>query len=499
MRITRSIYIRLAAVFLFLLSLSGVLQLFLAMQGFTQLAATVEQRRNWGIATAISDRIQKDVYPNFDTDLVSRRLLELHDLNPGLRIAVLDAKGRVLARSPVDLLWDISRVGTDELEAALAIVTPDLPLSSRVSLSGSSQSVLSDEIRSIFSVAAVELPQERGYVYVEYDLFHGSTLQRVGMLNLTRMVIVGFLAILFVSTLLGAAAFFAITKRFRRATSLLSSFAAGNFSDRLADSRQDELGEMARAIDFLADAVVSSKRQLESRDLQRRELIANITHDLRNPLTAMRARLDVLLKRVRTQPESALQEARSDVDVLVRNTDLQQRLVLDLFELSKLEATQKVILDEVSLGRSATSVVERMHSVAAQAGISLQCEPIGEFDDEVLADRSLIERAIGNLIENAIRYAPQGTAIKVIVSPDERGVKVAVQDFGRGISPAIASTLFEAGSRDADSPGAGLGLSIVKRIIDIHSGSLHCDSVLEVGTVISFILPQNLDNSEDFS
>ena len=485
MNFRRSIYFRITIVFILLIVAVSALQLVVAARSFTELAATIEQRRNWDVAAEVRDQIQSLAYPELQQDAVTRAIVELQRLNPSLRIALLNHNAQVLAHAPHNLLWEPSRIEVAELNRALEPINPKLPL---VANTWEQRNVPEGKgvRQELFSVARLELPNESGFVYVALDFFDSSTLSRIGQFALTRAALLGFLITIGAALLLGALAFYILTKRFREVVRVLRLIGKGDYSPRIADLRQDEVGEIGAAINSMAEAVQVSRNQLEQRDNERRQLIAGITHDLRNPLTASMLKLEQLQSGF-VAPEVAL--SRADFDTLLRNARLQKRLIEDLFELSKLEAVQRVSLDNLSLARVTTDIVERMRPVAqaASVGIAFADRDVSSF--EVLADRVLIERALGNILENAIRYSPPASTITIGMSRTDQGIQVSVTDAGAGVSQDIADSIFESGVSDVNSPGAGLGLAIVARIVELHRGSLACESMPGKGTTMRVTLP----------
>lgn len=479
----RSIYFRLALVFMLLVGIVGFAQLLILVWGVRDLAARIEQQTSWNIATAIRDRVQTSVYPAFNEEETSRKLYEFSQLNPGVSISVLDASGKALVVAPPPLnpkipgaVPELAPVDVGPLKTALSITNPVLPVWGQPPFRSGTE-----DADVLFSVAPIELPDGQGYVYVVLNLYSGFTISRVGQFALLRVVLAGSAVVLLLSAALGYIAFLLVTRRFRVATSMLQEFANGSYGSRLHDTNPDELGDMARAIDKMADAVVASEQQLIERDRLRRDLVANITHDLRNPVAAMRARLELLLEG--NQQTQFADELKS----LMRSTELQQRLVLDLFELSKLEAEQSSVMDAIDLKPIVSVVAERIKPIAARNRVTLELELAK--GGEVLGDAALIERALANLVENAIRYAPPDTSIAIRLAERGNGMEVQVQDHGRGIAPEQSAELFERTVRSADSPGAGLGLAIVKKIIELHHGKLSVESAEGKGATMKFWLP----------
>jgi signal transduction histidine kinase len=253
----------------------------------------------------------------------------------------------------------------------------------------------------------------------------------------------------------------------------------------------DEIDRLANAFCELSERVACQLRQLETNDQQRRELLANVSHDLRTPLASMQGYLELLLIRHGTL---APEEARSYLEVATKHCERLSKLVRDLFELTKLEANEVSLETEVfPLAELAQDVAQKFQLGAQRRGIALDAHVV-EPAAPVRADIGKIERVLENLIENALRHTPGGGSIRIVVSAQDGRVCVAVSDTGQGIAPEHLDSVFDRyyrASRGEESDGghAGLGLAISKRIVDLHGGSMRVESRLGAGSTFSFDLP----------
>ena len=180
--------------------------------------------------------------------------------------------------------------------------------------------------------------------------------------------------------------------------------------------------------------------QLRRAERMRRELVGNISHDLRGPLTSVQAYLETVLEKDgRLSPE----ERRRYLTISLRNTAGLQRLVEELFELAKLEAGQALPrLEPFQPAELAQDVVLKFRPEAERAAVTLAADLAPELP-LVCGDIGLIERVLGNLIENALRYTPPGGAVRVALEPEGERVRVTVSDTGRGIEPEDLPRIFE--------------------------------------------------------
>jgi signal transduction histidine kinase len=229
---------------------------------------------------------------------------------------------------------------------------------------------------------------------------------------------------------------------------------------------------------------------LEEQDAQRRKLLANISHDVRTPLTHLQGYLETLLIR----GEALAPDERSEyLQIAARRAEQLGRLVSDLFELGKLSAPAETLDKEAfSIAELVQDVAQGFKLVAAGRDIVLDVQT-GEAPALVDANLNTIERVLQNLIENAFRHARSGDHIAVTAAERQGVVSISVKDSGPGIAahelPRIFDRFYhrEPGAGSGDT-GSGLGLAIAKRGLELHGSELRCESEVGVGTTFSFEL-----------
>jgi two-component system phosphate regulon sensor histidine kinase PhoR len=242
-------------------------------------------------------------------------------------------------------------------------------------------------------------------------------------------------------------------------------------------------GEPKRVLAVFVD--VTELRRLES---VRRDFVANASHELRSPLTTIRAAAETLSS-VEDDPESS----RRFAQLIERNAERLQNLVEDMLELSRIESRELQLQPEMI---ALEAVVERM--VAQQAHraqlklIRIDCDLATA--PAVRADRRALEHVLGNLLDNALKYCPEGSHVRIGAEREDDWVRIAVSDNGPGIGPEHLPRLFERfyrvdPGRSRELGGTGLGLAIVKHLVEAMGGSVGVDSRLNVGTTFSFTLP----------
>ena len=270
-----------------------------------------------------------------------------------------------------------------------------------------------------------------------------------------------------------------------RRLSLLKIFASRGGAE-LERLRADESLRLALS------KVEQLKNELEAENVYlRRDLIANVSHDLRTPLASMRGYLDTLLmKEVTLTPE----KRRAYLEIASRQCERLGTLITDLFELTKLDIRDAEIRAEpVELCELAQDIAQKFELAAEKKAVVLKIDMVPDTPS-VRADIGLIERVLENLLRNALEHTVEGDEVHLSVVPVEQRVMVRVRDTGDGIPAADLPHIFERTyrgekSRRPSGGGAGLGLAIVKRILELHGSEITVESKLMAGTCFSFSLP----------
>ena len=249
--------------------------------------------------------------------------------------------------------------------------------------------------------------------------------------------------------------------------------ANGNLDFKLPKSRVSEVAEVATAFHAMGDALRGSITRQAELEQDRRFFISAIAHDLRTPLFALRGYLAGLEKGLATTPEKAAHY----IAVCHEKAEALERLVADLFAYSRLEyleqAPQRAPMDFAKL---VCKTVDDARLQAEDKGISVLVDE-SNAPCEVKADWLLMTRVLGNLLDNALRYTPNGGTIQITWAKTNGMVRFAVADSGPGIAAQDLPHLFEPlyraeSSRNRQTGGAGLGLTIARRILQAHGGEL---------------------------
>ncbi|MEQ1513561.1 MAG: ATP-binding protein [Lysobacteraceae bacterium] len=479
----QSLYARIALVFAgIVLALGGGLS-WLGYDAAKQHQHEVLQRVNLGLAQHIAKQASLVADP-----LSTQRLFDhLMAVNPNIEVYLLDPQGKVLQVSPQPISLPRSQVSLEPVRRLIAgaalPVTGDNPRHA--------------EGREIFSAAPIETGDGvTGYVYIVLlnDMYRAMVAEAWQGYALRSGAKVAMLAVI-VAIIAGLAAFAALTRRLERTIREVEAFAsvpneaALSVSTASKQHRGDEIERLRAAFASLRERLNVQMAELKRQDELRRELVANVSHDLRTPLTSMQGYLEALA-RMDDGIDDA--ERKRYLDVAVRQSHRVSRLAQQLFELARLECEETQPQTELfSVSELVHDIAQKFNLVARRKSIRLNTE-VDEGPLSVLGDIGMIERVIGNLVDNAIRHTPEGGDIYLVAHVRARGIEVRIDDTGQGISEEQLPGLLIRGSpirRMATQRGGGLGLLIANRILHLHGSTIQAASRVGEGTSISFILP----------
>ena len=244
----------------------------------------------------------------------------------------------------------------------------------------------------------------------------------------------------------------------------------GDELDQLAKTFNDMFGRLEKAVE------------------QMKDFTANISHELRTPLTALRGEAEVTLARARTESDY-----RTVLESQLEEFAKLSKMIDQMLTLARAEAGQiKIARERVNLSSLAESLVDQMEPLASIREISLTADHAGEVS--VIGDSGWLERVILNLLDNAIKFTPQGGHVTVRVSRFSGEAVLEVQDDGIGIDAEALSHIFERfyrgdPSRSKELDGAGLGLSLAEWIVQAHHGRISVDSLPRKGTMFRVSIP----------
>jgi signal transduction histidine kinase len=273
-----------------------------------------------------------------------------------------------------------------------------------------------------------------------------------------------------------------MTTPLREMAHAAGKMARGDYTQRVETHSRDEVGELAEAFNRMS-------AQLESVERLRRDLVANVSHELKTPISALRAHLENLLDGVE-EPD-----ART-LAIMLQQAERLSRLVEQLLDLSRLESGEMPVrLAAFDLGPLATEVIAEV-DVARGVGDSRVESAIPDELPRVWGDRERIHQVLFNLVDNGVRFTPAPG--RVVVSADLEALagrcQVRVTDTGAGIPPEHLPLLFERfyrvdPSRSREDGGTGIGLAIARSVVEAHGGTIRAESQVGKGSSFVFDLP----------
>lgn len=255
---------------------------------------------------------------------------------------------------------------------------------------------------------------------------------------------------------------------------------AENLKTRIAlPETHDEIRLLAETFNEMLD-------RLDRTFTSQREFIEDFSHEIKTPLAIIKGELEVTLKKIRSvkEYETTLHSSLEEIDRIIKVVD-------DLLTLARVEAEDLALsTDSVELAELVQELVAEMEVLAHQKNLQVILEKTSS--PQISGDREKLKRVFINLLDNAIKFTPSGGRIEVRVGVEANLAKVQVADTGPGISPEQLPHIFDRfyrGSKDDSLPGSGLGLSIVKAIIEAHRGKIEVKSELGQGSTFTVYLP----------
>ena len=486
----RTLYGRLVLALLALVGVISIVYVALSVTTTRLHFQEINQRLNETVAQNIVKRDLLIRGGEIDAAAFEKAFDDLMVVNPAIELYLTDSEGAILAFSAPP--GKVVRHGI-----SLAPVRDFLERKSEFPIRGDDPR---DAARQkVFSAAPImDGPELQGYLYIVLggeaydsvvDMFQTSYILRlstgIAILSLLLALVAGLLS------------FKWLTQRLRRLAAEMDAFRRNEFRTpaRLPVARpgapRDEIDQLGQTFQQMSERITEQFQQLQRADATRRELVANVSHDLRTPLAALQGYLETLRLKLGTLPDE--DQARY-LDLALEHSGRLSQLVSELFELATLENRDlEMTFEPFSMAELVQDVSQKFHLAAEKRRLRLETD-IPQSDPFVSGDIGLIERVLDNLIENAIKYTPEGGIIRLTLVPGETDVTASVIDTGRGIPAAALPHIFErfyradAEGRDT-TEGTGLGLAIAERILSLHGSACEVQSTPGKGSVFSFHLP----------
>jgi len=485
----RTLYVRLALSLLGLLVLLGVALGVVIRATLGLYQQEVAQRLNRNLAANIVGQSLLIKDGNVDRAALDDIFHSLMLVNPRIEIYLLDRDGAILAYSAPDAHVVRQRVDLAPVRRFLAgdadgpIVGDDPRSTAR---------------RKVFSAAVVpDGANTAGYLYVVLQSEqYAGVAEMLGSSYVLRLAALAAGLAALATLGAGLLVFRRLTRRIRRLSAAMEDLERSEFTIHHVlpsppQAAADEIDRLVDVFNRLADRNVRQMQRLRESDALRRELVANVSHDLRTPLASLRGYLETLKLKGDALPAA---ERREYLDVAERQSRRLGRLVGELFELAKLDAREtRPERERFAVDELLQDLAQKFRLPAARRGVRIETE-LSAGAPPVWADIGLIERVLENLIGNAIRHAGEGGAIRLVARPVTGTVEVRVFDTGGGIPPDEIPRIFDRhhqveDAHDDRSGRAGLGLAIAKRILELHGSGIEATSAPGVGTTFAFALP----------
>jgi len=472
-----------------LLSLLVILGLvYVLLTGF--IAVEYLQETNQMLYGGIAKSMTKEVKPFQEDGLPKKDIVQevMHSMmitNPSIEVYLLDPTGKILAYVSPHKEIEIESVDLYPVEAFLAE-------SQALPIKGDDPRFAGQ--KNVFSAAPIMKGEELvGYWYV----ILASQKEAVVAANLINCYIPRIGMQLFFLTLIGALiigliAIWFLTKNLRQYVGTVTRFQNGDLKARVCEDTKGDFPILGETFNSMADTIVANIDELKSVENLRRELIANVSHDLRTPLAIMQGYVETLLMKEETISTESRQKY---LNIILNSSEKLAGLIKQLFEYSKLEARQiEPKKEPFQLTDLVQDAFSRYQVLAKDKNITVKVEHEKDLPI-VFADVSLVERVIQNLMDNALKFTPDSGTVTIGLQELKNGVQIMVSDTGPGIPAEEQAFIFDRYRKNNKTAtqtannGAGLGLAIVKKILELHNANIRVQSQVNKGTSFSFALP----------
>jgi len=486
----KSLYSKLAIALLGMFCLLGVSILILTQVASDMYQQEAVQKLNRDLARQIV--AQKNIMQ--DHQIIQKGLTEIFDMlmvvNPSIEVYLLNPGGDILAYSAPP-----GKVKRDRV---------DLKPIKKWFEAGTLFPLTGDDPRNpgkqkVFSVARIpEQGPLQGYLYIILGGEHfDSIVQKLKGSYILRLSAWWLTASLLFVLAAGLLLFAYLTRRLRRLATVMASLdieqTAGQLQSITAMDRPpgDEIDRLTVTFKQLIDRIQTQMEKLKKADSLRRELVTNVSHDLRTPLATLQGYIETLFLKDKSL---SADDRKHHLEIALQHCERLSKLVDELFELAKLDSRERQVrFEPFNISELAHDVVQKFDLSAKEKQISIQIDPDPGLPF-VNADIAMIERVIENLLENAVRHTPPGGSIRLTLSPQNSDIAVGVSDTGCGIPgedlPLIFDRFYQREKTRTGKTGySGLGLAIARRILELHNKSIIVESSAGSGTTFTFFLP----------
>ncbi len=474
---------RIAWSFLMILILIGVINAYFLLTTTRKYFDETTQRLNAGVAAHMLKEVQPFENGQINEESIGKIMHSMMAVNPGLEVYLTDPKGKILSYVVLEESVKLKSIAMTPVYEFLKSEGKTLVYGDDPKNPGEQQ---------VFSVTGVQDSSGvlQGYVYMILVSEKAETIiSGLGESFLLRMGMQYLALMTFSACLLGLLVMWVLTKNIRKIIKTVKEFEKGDFQARISIDTSTEIAALAKTFNSMADTILKNIDDLKQVDTLRRELVANVSHDIRTPISVIHGYVETLLIK---KDSISVTEKEEYLRIILRNTERLKRLMADLFELSKLEAGQVTPKKEVfPLSDLLQDIALKYALLAREKDISLTFKPEAQ-QSTVCADVGLIERVIQNLIDNALKFTPYRGSVAIKMNNDAGNLEISVENTGEGIPEDKIPRIFDRYFKDHKNKsmeGVGLGLAIAKNILQIHGSDIRVASERFGKTSFSFSLP----------
>lgn len=482
-KIFNSLYWKISGIFLVFTILLTAIFIYISVEFSANYNHEAQQKINGEIAEGAI----KEVSPIFVDGKVKEQAIHvlMHSMmavHPSIEVYLLDPAGKILTFV----------VPGKDVKTESVSLTPIKRFLNREN----DKTIKGDDPRDpdnpkIFSAAEIiEEGELKGYMYIILaSSQYTSTMAALENSFILKLGVRSLLIALLLTSILGLLSIWIITRNLNKIIFAVRSFKDGNHSVRIETSTGGELANVAETFNSMAATIEQNIIQLKSVEELRKELIANISHDLRSPIASIQGFTETILLKEKDLSEA---ERRKYLEIILQNSENLSKLVNDLFELSKLESNPQMLQPEpVQVAELVQDVADKFQIIAKEKNISINTI-YSKSLPLVFADIQMTDRVFQNILDNAIKYCNPNDVITIELELLKEAVLVKITDTGKGISeeelPYIFTRYYK-GNKTKGANSTGLGLAIVKKILDLHKSTIEVYSKINQGTRFEFKLP----------
>ncbi|MFV1992934.1 MAG: ATP-binding protein [Acidiferrobacterales bacterium] len=407
-------------------------------------------------------------------------------INPRVELYLLDTEGKILSYYAPDKKIIKSYINLQPIKKFIA---------GNTTYPFTGDDPKHENKQNIFSASAIEQDGKlQGYLYaILASERYENLAEMLDNSFILRNSAYGIISSLLLLMLFGLGVFTLLTRRIKILATLLQQFSKkqGQTSRYVPSTRsRDEIDQLGLHFNDMADRIEQQLQELTQNDQKRRELVANVSHDLRTPLATMQGYLETLKLKQNSLDDV---ERAEYLDIAIGHSQRLGQLVNELFELAKLDSIDTVLYSEpFSLTELMQDITQQFSLRAKDKNITLRTD-FKNRSAWVHGDIAMIHRVLENLLENALRHTPENGAITLSFNPNGNQALIKVADTGAGIPesdiPHVFDRLYQVEKSRSIQGNSGLGLAIVKRIIELHGGTIKIESKKHEGTTFSFEMP----------